>query len=332
MRSNVTCIGLGSRSRTSGSSTPKLKAQKQLKFGSQSNTESGPKILLSGPFTRGSVTGISLDQKKEKSEKPRPLSRLGHNPVFSTFIVFWLLLIFAASATQTMVNFATHNLHGFSKSANYLNHCIQSHGGIWFIQEHWLAESQLNQLQSLNAQFVARSGMEDAVSSGVYRGRPFGGVAICWLPELSHVITPISDFKHKRVVAVELNTDEGDFVLISIYMPFFNSSRREQTMAETIDALSMVELIIDAYPQHYVVIGGDLNTELRGESPFDNLWCELMTKKQFTYCDQYVGLPNFTYRHDSLNQTKFNDHFIVSKSLIDQGLIRDHLIIDLLSS
>ena len=69
--------------------------------------------------------------------------------------------------------------------------------------------------------------MEDAVSSGVYRGRPFGGVAICWRPELSHLITPITNFKHKRDVAVELNNGDGKLLLISIYMPFHNSSSRE---------------------------------------------------------------------------------------------------------
>ena len=170
--------------------------------------------------------------------------------------------------------------------------------------------------------------MEDAVSSGVYRGRPFGGVAICWRPELSHLISPITNFKHKRVVAVEFNAGDDNFLLISIYMPFHNSSRREHCMTETIDAISMIELIIDAYPQHQVIIGGDLNTELKGDSPFDALWLDLMTKNRFAYCDQYVQSPGYTYRHDSLNQTKFNDHFIVSHALLERGILHDHIILD----
>ena len=99
-------------------------------------------------------------------------------------------------------------------------------------------------------------------------------------------------------------------------------------MAETIDAISMVELLIDDHPQHHIVIGGDLNTELKGESPFDCLWRELMTKNRLACCDQYVTSPNYTYRHDSLNQTKFNDHFIVSQALLSQDLTSDHIILD----
>ena len=244
------------------------------------------------------------------------------------FLLLFVTLNFAATTTKTDITIATHNLHGFSKSSKYLKECIKSHGGIWFIQEHWLSDSQLHHLHQLDAQFVARSGMEDAVSSGIYRGRPFGGVSICWSPDLSHVITPVTNYKHKRVVAVELRTADNNFLLISIYMPFYNSSRREQCMTETIDAISMIELLIDDYPQHKVVIGGDLNTELKGNSPFDALWTDLMTKNRFTYCDQYVSSLNYTYRHDTLNQTKFNDHFIVSRDILERDITHSHVILD----
>ena len=252
-------------------------------------------------------------------------------PCNSVSLLFFVTLTFAASisnATKTDITMTTHNLHGFSKSSKYLKDCIKTHGGIWFIQEHWLSENQLHKFQQVDAQFVARSGMEDAVSSGIYRGRPFGGVSICWSPDLSHAITPVTNYKHKRVVAVELRTADNNFLLISIYMPFYNSSRREQCMAETIDAISMIELLIDDHPQHKVVIGGDLNTELKGNSPFDALWKDHMTKNRSTYCDQYVSSPNYTYRHDSLNQTKFNDHFIVSQDILDRGVTHNHIILD----
>lgn len=55
-------------------------------------------------------------------------------------------------------------------------------------QELWLPESRLNQLNELGVNFVARSGMESAVSSGILRGRPFGGVSIAWSSDLDHAI------------------------------------------------------------------------------------------------------------------------------------------------
>ena len=54
-------------------------------------------------------------------------------------------------------------------------------------------------------------------------------------------------------------------------MPFFNSSQRAQCLTETIDVIAMLETIIEAHPHHSVIIGGDWNTELKGNSPFDPL-------------------------------------------------------------
>ena len=84
-------------------------------------------------------------------------------------------------------------------------------------QELWLSEKQLPLLQQLGTQFVARSGMEDAVSGGIHVGRPFGGVSISWSPDLDHVIFPIDNFRHKRVVGIELKSDQDRILLLCVY-------------------------------------------------------------------------------------------------------------------
>ena len=158
-------------------------------------------------------------------------------------------------------------------------------------QELWLSERQIPQMHQLGVQFVARSGMEEAASSGVFRGRPFGGVSIAWSGDLNHVISPLTNYKHKRVVAIEMTTADASILFITMYMPFFDSSNRDTCMVETIDALSMLDLIIHDHPQHLVVIGGDCNTELRGDSPFDSLWQDFSTKHQLAYCSQFRPYP-----------------------------------------
>ena len=107
-------------------------------------------------------------------------------------------------------------------------------------QELWLADKQLHYLSSLGVQYVARSGMEDAVSSGILRGRLFGGVSISWSPNLDHVIRPLNNYKHHRVVGIELQAVPTPIILVSIYMPFFNASRRQECILETIDVIGTV--------------------------------------------------------------------------------------------
>ena len=98
--------------------------------------------------------------------------------------------------------------------SSYHKSCLNSLGGIWMAQELWLTEKQLTQHQ-LGTSFVVRSGMEEAVSSGVMRGRPFGGVSIAWSPDLNHVITPLPNYKHRRVQWLQLNYIQPSKALFS---------------------------------------------------------------------------------------------------------------------
>ena len=194
-------------------------------------------------------------------------------------------------------------------------------------QEHWLTERQIPSISSLGTQFVARSGMEDAISSQIYKGRPFGGVCIAWSPVLDQSMKPLSNFRHKRIVGVEFVSDNEKIIFITAYMPFFDSSKREQCMSETIDAIAMIDTIISEHHQHNVVIGGDLNSELKGASPFDTLWEDLMKKFDLRSCDSFISCANpYTYSHDSLGQRKWSDHFIVSNSLCEK--MSNHAILD----
>ena len=187
-------------------------------------------------------------------------------------------------------------------------------------QELWLSEKQLPLLQQLGTQFVARSGMEDAVSGGILVGRPFGGVSVSWSPDLDHAIFPITNFRHKRVVGIELKTGQNALLLLCVYMPFYNSSRRAECLSETVDAISMLETIIEQHPHHKVIVGGDLNTELKGNSPFDQHWFNFMSRNKLASCDAQFPPDTITYHHQSLDQKKWNDHFLVSASMIGPDL------------
>ena len=67
--------------------------------------------------------------------------------------------------------------------------------------------------------------------------------------------------------------------------------------------------MVVAHPLHNIIIGGDFNTELKDESPFDQFWFEIMAKYNLECCDKLIpGTANNTPSHDSLGQRKWNDH------------------------
>ena len=104
-------------------------------------------------------------------------------------------------------------------------------------------------------------------------------------------------------------------------MPFYNLSRRTECMTETIDALSVLENIIEVHPLHEVIIGGDTNCELNGSSPFDPLWADMLTKFE-------LASSTFTYCHNLPNHRKWNDHVFMNKSLIEANCLKNHQILD----
>ena len=127
---------------------------------------------------------------------------------------------------DTTITIGYHNLHGFKKSTAYHRSCLQRHEGVWLGQEIWLTEKQFSTMSSLGTQYVARSAMEDAISSDILRGRQFSGVSIAWSPKLNAVIKPLTKFRHKRVVGVEIDSEDNKTLIINVYMPFFDSSKR----------------------------------------------------------------------------------------------------------
>ena len=112
-------------------------------------------------------------------------------------------------------------------------------------------------------------------------------------------------------------------------MPFYDSSKRDECMVETIDAITMLETIIESHPLHSLIIGGDFNSELKGVSPFDTLWSEFITKYDLMNCDNFIADPssnNYTYYHESLGHRKWNDHFLITRRLAN--LTSDHKILN----
>ena len=247
----------------------------------------------------------------------------------SLFSLFCLISIFASTNKSFVVG--SHNLHGFKKSSQFHKQCLQNHTGVWFGQELWLSEKRLSDISQLGVQFVARSGMEEAISGGIYNGRPHGGVSVAWSPDMDHLIKPLVNYRHKRIVCAEMMADPSPLLFASIYMPFYDSSKRQECLAESIETIAMLEEIISDHPTHNLILGGDFNTEFSGQSPFDILWQDFNGRHNLVCCDQFINNNNnnntYTYIHESLNHMKWNDHFLMSSDLVcssDSHEILDH--------
>ena len=93
-------------------------------------------------------------------------------------------------------------------------------------------------------------------------------------------------------------------------MPFFDASKRQECIVDTLDAITMIKMMIDAHPLHSIIIGGDFNCELKGGSPFDSYWDELKDKFDLISCESLLSNQNsYTYSHDTLT----DNHLILNE-------------------
>ena len=70
-----------------------------------------------------------------------------------------------------------------------------------------------------------------------------------------------------------------------------------------------------------------LLSELKNDSSFDPLWRDFIRENSLDLCDQFVSSPiNYTYCHVSLGQQKWNDHFLLSRNLVNDT--SNHVILE----
>jgi len=81
------------------------------------------------------------------------------------------------------LSIVSYNCRGFnSAKSEYINNLLLNYD-ILFLQEHWLSDNQLSDLNLLNVKFLSHAvcGFDN---KEVLLGRPYGGCAILWRSDL----------------------------------------------------------------------------------------------------------------------------------------------------
>jgi len=109
------------------------------------------------------------------------------------------------------------------------------------IQEHWLADSQLNVLGELHPQFLVTdvSGFDN---SAVLSGCPYGACAILWRSSLVANVSPVTECS-RRVCAVRITTNDWKLLLVNCYMPYEDDAKFDDFVSE----LSVIEDLVNAH-------------------------------------------------------------------------------------
>ena len=126
----------------------------------------------------------------------------------------------------------------------------------FFIQEHWLSDKQLLDLNQINTQFLSPA-VCDFDNSDVLLGRPYGGCAILWRSDIRARIEPVIT-NSRRICAICMRTDSWSVLFINVYMPYEDGEKRSDDFCSQ---LTTIEYIIHQHPDCQIILRGDFNVD-----------------------------------------------------------------------
>ena len=112
----------------------------------------------------------------------------------------------------------SYNCRGFNEAQRSYISGLLMNSDVFFLQEHWLSDGQLDMLDSVSADHLctAVSGFD---SSEVLKGCPYGGCAVFWRRNLSFKISPVK-VESKRLCCLSLSSADFNILCINAYMSY----------------------------------------------------------------------------------------------------------------
>lgn len=226
-------------------------------------------------------------------------------------------------------NLISYNCTGLKSPDKYhyvKNNLCNDNNNIVFLQEHWLHEKQLCKLNELGLAYHATCGMHD--DENIIVGRPYGGTAILWDKSLSTFISKL-DSPNKRSTCIIYNNGNLKILIASLYMPCDPRSNSVTSVEEYASVLDDLSSIIHVHGITHIIIGGDLNTDMkRGNAQCNAL--ELFMHREnlllgWQCSKMSESVPDKDTYFDSVGNSSCIDHFLFTENIadrIEKGWIR----------
>ncbi|XP_063385061.1 uncharacterized protein LOC134671173 [Cydia fagiglandana] len=212
---------------------------------------------------------------------------------------------------QHTIKLTSFNCKSVKRSVDYVRQLCQF-SDIIALQESWLLPTEIPYLGNISSEFSFTGTSAVDTSSGMLKGRPYGGVALLWRSNLFQCVT-VLQCSNPRICAVKIVTNDRPFIVVCVYMPTDCSDN----LPEFTDCLSAVSAIVDECEVESVYILGDFNAH-----PGELFFTELSN-----YCDEQnwvcvdinrLGLSSDTYTFisEAHGSRRWLDHCIVTQSAI----------------
>ncbi|VVC86843.1 unnamed protein product [Leptidea sinapis] len=203
------------------------------------------------------------------------------------------------NSKPTNITLATFNCRSIKRSAEQLKK-LSENVDILVLQETWLLPHDLGFVNGLSqhVQFscIAKSAVD--TSTGILKGRPYGGLALMWCKSLFPSVS-IIDCTSDRLAAVQIDLGGRHILVMTVYLPFDDGN--EDCLADFIACLGSIEAVITDSDIEAIYVLGDFNAhcgtrfgnELLAFCTDYSLVCvdtEVLAPDTFTHINMTAGL------------------------------------------
>ena len=181
---------------------------------------------------------------------------------------------------------------------------------IVFIQETWLAPTEITILKALHPDFCAdgTSAFRDDVN---LVGRPHGGLAVLWRKYLSHVLTVKRYDCDNRILGVNISNTNGDYLFLNLYLPCDNGSHSDDNFDSFMQTIGYAVSVIDDHPSPVSFLLGDFNAAINRPSIFGHELKQVCNDNQLMLSDEiFLSPDSFTFFSEAHHTTSWLDHCV----------------------
>ena len=213
------------------------------------------------------------------------------------------------------LNFSSFNCRSVKNSLVDVKNLCDSADFV-LLQEHWLLPNELDILNHIHPDFYGTGLSAVDISSDILIGRPYGGTAILYRKKFASSVKHI-DSMESRATCVQIDSDIGPVLLISVYMP--TNYNDDPSLHAYVDMCSKLNAILIETDAIYTIIAGDFNCQ--EGSRFFVEFSEFASENNLIKSDIKRLKNIFTYISDNGQNASWLDHILCSPML--DNLITD---------